>query len=117
MKVKSLSRSQLLATPWTAAYQAALSMDFPGKSTGVGCHAFSEARHSKAIFRIWLDSSQKNVYFMCIREKCFLKSFSSFGGEEKSRYQKKKSLKIIRETILAGTMNLRTTTTGGGQNE
>ena len=31
-------RAQLLATPWTAAYQAPLSMDFPGKSTGVGCH-------------------------------------------------------------------------------
>ena len=38
MKVKSLSRVWLLATPWTAAYQAPLSMDFPGKSTGVGCH-------------------------------------------------------------------------------
>ena len=38
VKVKSLSCSRLLATPWTAAYQAPLSMDFPGKSTGVGCH-------------------------------------------------------------------------------
>ena len=38
VKVKSLSRVQLLATPWTAAYQAPLSMDFPGKSTGMGCH-------------------------------------------------------------------------------
>ena len=38
VKVKSLSRVWLLATPWTAAYQAPLSMDFPGKSTGVGCH-------------------------------------------------------------------------------
>ena len=38
VKVKSLSRVRLLATPWTAAYQAPLSMDFPGKSTGVGCH-------------------------------------------------------------------------------
>ena len=28
MKVKSLSRVQLLVTPWTAAYQAALSMGF-----------------------------------------------------------------------------------------
>ena len=34
--MKLLSHSQLLATPWTAAYQAPLSMDFPGKSTGVG---------------------------------------------------------------------------------
>ena len=38
LKVKSLSHSRLLATPWTEAYQAPLSMDFPGKSTGVGCH-------------------------------------------------------------------------------
>ena len=38
VKVKSLSRVQLLVTPWTAAHQAPLFMDFPGKSTGVGCH-------------------------------------------------------------------------------
>ena len=38
MKVKSLSRSRLLATPWTAAYQVPLSMVFPGKSTRVGSH-------------------------------------------------------------------------------
>ena len=38
VKVKSLSRVQLLVIPWTAAYQAPSSMDLPGKSTGVGCH-------------------------------------------------------------------------------
>ena len=38
VKVKSLSHVQLLANPWTAAYQAPLPMNFPGKSTGVGCH-------------------------------------------------------------------------------
>ena len=40
MKVKSESRVRLFATPWTAAYQAPLSMGFSrqGKSTGVGCH-------------------------------------------------------------------------------
>ena len=39
VKVKSLSHVRLLATPWTAAYQAPLSRrDFPGKSTRVGCH-------------------------------------------------------------------------------
>ena len=38
VKVKSLSCVRLLVTPWTAAYQAPPSMDFPGKSTGVGCH-------------------------------------------------------------------------------
>ena len=42
MKVKSESEvaqsGSTLSDPWTAAYQAPLSMDFPGKSTGVGCH-------------------------------------------------------------------------------
>ena len=38
VKVKSLSRAQLWATPWTGAYQAPPPWDFPGKSTGVGCH-------------------------------------------------------------------------------
>ena len=38
VKVKSLSNVRLLATPWPAAYQAPPSWDFPGKSTGVGCH-------------------------------------------------------------------------------
>ena len=40
VKVKSLSsRVWLLATPWTAAYEALPSMDSPGNNTGVGCHA------------------------------------------------------------------------------
>ena len=38
VKVKSLSRVWLLATPWTTAQQALHPWDFPGKSTGVGCH-------------------------------------------------------------------------------
>ena len=40
VKVKSLSRGRLFATPWTVAHQAPLSMGiFPGKNTGVGCLA------------------------------------------------------------------------------
>ena len=38
VKGKSLSRVRLFATPWTAVHQAPLSMDFPGKTAGVGCH-------------------------------------------------------------------------------
>ena len=38
VKVKSLSRVRLFVNPWTAAYQAPRPWDFPGKSTGVGCH-------------------------------------------------------------------------------
>ena len=37
-KVKSLSSVRLFTTPWTVAYQASPSMDFPGKNTGVGSH-------------------------------------------------------------------------------
>ena len=33
------SRVRLSATLWTAASQAPLSWDSPGKNTGVGCHA------------------------------------------------------------------------------
>ena len=35
---ESLGRVQLFATPWAVAHQAPLSMRFPGKNTGVGCH-------------------------------------------------------------------------------
>ena len=78
VKVKSLSRAWLLVTPWTAAYQAPLSMDFPGKSTGVGCHcllvcymilngnrqAFKKAamRPSQCILEKWKQLT--NLYLM-----------------------------------------------------
>ena len=38
VKVKSLSRVQLFATPRAVAYQAPPSMGFSGKNTEVGCH-------------------------------------------------------------------------------
>ena len=45
VKVKSLSRVLLLATPWTAAHQVLHPWDFPGKSTGVGCHCLLQQKH------------------------------------------------------------------------
>ena len=54
VKVKSISRVQLLVTPWTAAHQARRPWDFPGKSTGVGCHCLllspNEWKHSAVHF-------------------------------------------------------------------
>ena len=44
VKVKSLSRVQLLATPWTAAYQAPLSMGFARQEYLSGCHHLLQAR-------------------------------------------------------------------------
>ena len=43
VKVKLLSRVRLIATPWTTAYQAPLSVGFSSKSIGVGCHCFPKA--------------------------------------------------------------------------
>ena len=38
VKVKALSRVWLSATPWTEPTRLLRPWDFPGKSTGVGCH-------------------------------------------------------------------------------
>ena len=38
VKVKLLSRVWLFTAPWTAATRLLHPWDFPGKSTGVGCH-------------------------------------------------------------------------------
>ena len=56
VKMKSLSRVRLLATPWTAAYQAPHPWNFPGKSTGVGCHCLLRLwslAHVKSLCCVW----------------------------------------------------------------
>ena len=42
VKMKSLSRVRLLATPWTVPTRLLHPWDFPGKTTGVGCHSSKE---------------------------------------------------------------------------
>ena len=42
--MKSLSRVRLFATPWTIACRLLRPWDFPGKSTGVGCHFLLQLR-------------------------------------------------------------------------
>jgi hypothetical protein len=37
--LSGFSRVRLFVTPWTVSLQAPLSMDSPGKNTGVGCRA------------------------------------------------------------------------------
>ena len=50
VKVKSLSRVWLSATPWTAAHQAPPSMGFSRqKSTGVGCHCLLQLSAEKIL--------------------------------------------------------------------
>ena len=67
VKVKSLSRVRLFATPRTAAYQAPLSMDFPGKSIGVGCHCLLRSTPITS-----LKTLQKMPYHLGLNKKFHL---------------------------------------------
>ena len=42
--------------PWTAAYQAPPSMDFPGKSTGVGCHCLLQQCNHWVVTNEWAEA-------------------------------------------------------------
>ena len=59
VKVKSLSRVRLLATPWTAAYRLLHPWDFPGKSPGVGCHCLLQ-------IQLYIYTYPNNVYIFQI---------------------------------------------------
>ena len=61
VKVKLLTRVRLLATPWTVAFQAPLSMDFPGKSTGVGCHCLLRRRNRGSVFSFFNSTSIPHI--------------------------------------------------------
>ena len=63
VKVKLLSCVRLLATPWTAAHQAPLSMDFPGKSTGVGCQCLLPLYVYKNLI-IYKNYKQSNNFYI-----------------------------------------------------
>ena len=60
VKVESVSHVRFFATQWTAAYRLFRPWDFPGKSTGVGCHRrvggnliYWDRRYKKVKFRRW----------------------------------------------------------------
>ena len=73
VKVKSLSRVWLLATPWTSAYQAPPSMGFSRRSTGVGCHCLLHQRWAVSLFVLSaILSSQMLTYLMWFNPLCGL---------------------------------------------
>ena len=75
VKVKSLSRVRLLATPWTAAYQAPPSMGFPRQECFVGCYCLLCTgilqNHNLFLFFLFY------VQFQCFPLICFLAHWSS----------------------------------------
>ena len=56
VKVKLLSRVQLLATPWTAAYQAPPSMGFSRQEYWVGCHCLLRKKTYRQLINTWKDA-------------------------------------------------------------
>ena len=72
VNVKSLSRVRLFTTPWTATYQAPLSMGFSSKSTGMGCHCLL---HLFLLF--WLYSRCIKLLHLLFHErfKSYLQAF------------------------------------------
>ena len=63
VKVKSLSRVRLLATPWTTAHHALCPWDFPGKSTGVGCHCLLQQWFWSPKNKVWHCFNCLPIYF------------------------------------------------------
>ena len=55
MRLCVLSHVRLFATLWTAAHQASLSIDCPGKDTGVGCHFLLQGEWGCGWALIWYD--------------------------------------------------------------
>ena len=62
VKVKSVRRVWLFATPWTVAHQFPLSMGFSNKNPGVGCHFFvQKSEVFKYLASTWPHWAQKWV--------------------------------------------------------
>ena len=68
MKVKSLSRVRLLATPWTLAHQAPPSMGFSRQEWGA--IAFSEQQSTFMLSFIAWEAPSPGVYYLLLQQLC-----------------------------------------------
>ena len=88
VKVKSLSRVQLLATPWTAAYQAPLSMGFsrqeywsgvplpsPKQQTRLTVNIKGSFSGGRRIIYIWIQKNEKKILEMLTTKYVWLFMF------------------------------------------
>ena len=108
--MKLLSRARLLATPWAAAYQAPLSVDFPGKSTGVGCHCLFRYRglevpKSAVIMQEsqWYSSNPKGSQLEVQKAPVFQFKCKVFGEDQcpsSKQSDKRRSLLLVLFSIL-----------------
>ena len=64
VKVKSLSRVRLFATPWTVAYQLLRPWNFPGENTGVGCHFLLQGIFLTQGSNLGLLHCRQTVYYL-----------------------------------------------------
>ena len=70
VKVKSLSHVQLFVTQWTAAYYAPLSMDFPGKNSGLDCHFLLHRIFLTQGLNLALPNCRQTLYPLSHQERC-----------------------------------------------
>ena len=74
-KVKSLSRVQLFATPWTVAYQVPLSMRFSRQEYWRGLHCL--------LHWVWLHGYKNYVCFICAHFSVYIKTQQKHIFKEK----------------------------------
>ena len=79
MKVKSLSRVRLFATPWTVAHQALHLWNFPGKSTGVGCHFPLQGIFPTQGLNPGLPNGRQTLYCLSHQDILFNEAFDIFS--------------------------------------
>ena len=89
LKVKSLSRVRLLATPWTTAHQAFHPWDFPGKSTGVGCQWHAEGALMSVTPNLCCDETKNQGTYTRMTERWWpAQYFISSGIDEERSWRK-----------------------------
>ena len=79
VKVKMLSRIQLLATPWTAAYQAPLSMGFSRQECWSGLPLPSPKGSRQVLFQMWEELSVTDfvLHLSCLHREWTLQHYPS----------------------------------------
>ena len=72
MCVQWLSHIRFFATQWTVAHQTPLSMNFPGKNTGIGCHFLLQGIFPTQLLKLSLVISLSilKVFLLVIMLEC-----------------------------------------------